>query len=128
MYPFLTFIGCGIAIQLIVPQETRERWKAEAGERARIRAEQKAESDAASKAEAKARRRGELAGHQSGFLWAKLGKLLPDNDALHAAAAVEADKAIPSNTAIIGSGSHEERIAYARGWVAQFSVGYRKAE
>jgi hypothetical protein len=127
LYPFLLFCGCGLVIPLVVPKETLERWDAEAAERRAERVKQDKKADTERDAVAIARKRGEDAGHQAGFLWAKLGKRMPDNNALHATAAVEAAEKIPSNTALIGSGSDEERLAYARGWVAQFSVGYKKA-
>jgi hypothetical protein len=128
LYPFLAFMGCGIVVQLVVPKETRDRWDAEAAERRAEFTERNKRADAERSAVAIARKRGEDAGHQAGFLWAKIGKRMPDNNALHATAAVEAAEKIPSNTALIGSGSDEERLEYARGWVSQFSVGYDKAK
>jgi hypothetical protein len=128
LYPVLAIMGCGIVVQLVVPKETLERWDAEAAERRAKRTQEANTAKAERNAVAIARKRGEDAGHQAGFLWGKLGKRIPDNNALHAAAAVEADEKIPSNTALIGSGSDEERLAYARGWVSQFSVGYNKAK
>lgn len=76
----------------------------------------------------RARQRGEDDGHQAGFLMAKVGKREPDSERLAAAAAKRADEAIPSNTALVGSGTDEERREYVEGFVSQFGIGYRKAD
>jgi hypothetical protein len=76
---------------------------------------------------ARARKRGEDDGHQMGFLWAKVGKKEPDKTALTYAASEEAEKKIPSNTAMQGSGTDAERREYVKGFVSEFGVGYRKA-
>lgn len=75
----------------------------------------------------RARERGEDEGHQAGFLWAKVGKKEPDDERLAAVATQQAEQAIPSNTALIDSGSDEERRQYVSGFVSQFLIGYRKA-
>jgi hypothetical protein len=127
VYPFLAFVGCGVVIQLTVPKETLAKWRVEADERNRKRADKQAADRVNIAKTPAARARGEEAGHQAGFLWAKVGKRKPERVVLEAAAALEAEKAIPSNKALVGSGSDEERLAYARGYAAAFSVGYDKA-
>lgn len=76
----------------------------------------------------RARQRGEDDGHQAGFLMARLGKKEPDSERLAAAAAKQAEGAIPSNTAVVGSRTDEERREYVEGFVSQFGIGYRKAD
>jgi hypothetical protein len=127
LYPFLAFVGCGVFIQLTVPKETLDRWKAEAAERNQNRAVAAKAQKAALSKELAARNRGENAGHQAGYLWSKLGKRKPDRVTLEVAARMEAEKAIPSNLSLIGSGSDEERRQYARGYVAGFAEGFDKA-
>lgn len=128
LYPLLAFMGCGVVIQLVVPKETRARWEAEAEERSRKQAEKSAADKLDGARAALARTRGEDAGHQAGFLWAKVGKRKPERIVIDAAAALEAEKAIPSNTALVGSGSDAERKAYARGYSSGFTTGYDKAK
>jgi hypothetical protein len=127
VYPILALFGCGVVIQLTVPKETLDRWKAEADERGRKQAEKRAAEKTTSAKVTMARARGEDAGHQAGFLWARVGKRKPERSVLEAAAALEAEKAIPSNTALNNSGSDAERQAYARGYSRTFSEGYDKA-
>lgn len=127
VYPILALFGLGVVIQLTVPKETLDRWKAEADERGRKQAEKQAAEKVIGAKAAIARTRGEDAGHQAGFLWARVGKRKPERVVLEAAAALEAEKAIPSNTALNNSGSDAERQAYARGYCKGFQNGYNKA-
>ena len=75
----------------------------------------------------RARKLGEDDGHQAGFLLAKIGKKEPEKDRVSEVATKEAEEKFPSNAAIEGAGTDEERQEYVQGFVSQFPVGYRKA-
>ena len=75
----------------------------------------------------RARQHGGDDGHQAGFVFAKTGRREPKKEQVAALAAKQAEEAIPSNTALTGAGSNQERQEYSKGFLSQFSEGYRKA-
>ncbi len=74
----------------------------------------------------RAREHGGDEGHQAGFLLAKTGRRELEEGLVEKLAAKQAEETIPSNTALSGAGSSRERQEYVKGFVSQFSVGYRK--
>jgi len=74
----------------------------------------------------RAGQRGSDDGHQAGFLVAKTGRREPEKDQVAAVASKQAEELIPSDVSLPGAGSSQERKEYIKGFLSQFSVGYRK--
>jgi hypothetical protein len=72
----------------------------------------------------KAVARGLEDGERAGRKW--VGNEMPGDARLTAMAKAAAEEAIPSNVALIGSGSDEEREAYAQAFISTFENGYHE--
>jgi hypothetical protein len=108
LYPFLAFMGCGIVIQLVVPKETLDRWKAEAEENSRKRAEQRGK-------DSKDIHPGFTAGFMTGALAARNGATKPSSAQLNAIArraATEANVAEKDRSYWI----YQFELAFPMGW------------
>jgi hypothetical protein len=72
----------------------------------------------------KAVARGLEDGERAGREW--IGDEMPGDARLDAMSKAAAENAIPSNVALIGSGSDEDREAYAQAFISTFENGYRE--
>jgi hypothetical protein len=111
LYPFLAFMGCGIVIQLVVPKETLDRWKAEAEENSHKRAEQRSKDSKDSKDV----HPGFTAGFMTGAIAARNGATKPSSAQLNAIArraATEANVAEKDRSYWI----YQFELAFPMGW------------
>lgn len=117
LFPFLGFMTLGTVIQLTVPKETLDRWKAEAEERRQKRAEQ---GDATAKTPTgKKTPPGFTMGFMTGALSARDGARKPSSDDLDA---------IARRAATQNNVAENERSAWISNFKTAFWMGWRKGQ
>lgn len=115
LYPFLAFMGCGIVIQLVVPKETLDRWKAEAEENSRKRAENGGQKAKGSKDV----HPGFTAGFMTGAIAARSGATKPTADEINAQARRAATEA---------SVPDKDRSYWIYQFELAFPIGWKKGQ
>lgn len=116
LFPFLAFMGCGIVIQLTVPRETLDRWKAEAEER---RQKQAAAPSQKSGTKGDKSPPGFTMGFLTGAMAARDGARKPSADEVDAVARRSATE----NTV-----ADRERGAWIANFKTAFWMGWRKGQ
>jgi len=111
LFPFLAVMGCGIVIQLTVPKETLDRWKAEAEERRQKREEQQAQKTKTPP--------GFTMGFMTGAIAARDGARKPSSDDLDA---------IARRSATQNEIAESERGAWIANFKTAFWMGWRKGQ